>query len=112
MRLINADEVKKALMGWETDPTDEEIEYVIDNLPTVVESVRHGKWIVNKWGALVCSECNWCAPTIETGSLVSRRKEYDKSKYCWNCGAKMDGEENETNRCRRLLSKDETKRNI
>lgn len=35
MRLIDANKAKKALTGWETDPTDEEIEFVIDNLPTV-----------------------------------------------------------------------------
>ena len=35
MKMINADEAKKALMGWETDPTDEEIEYTIDNLPAI-----------------------------------------------------------------------------
>ena len=35
MRLVNADEVKRALMGWETDPTDEEIEITINRLSTV-----------------------------------------------------------------------------
>lgn len=34
-RLIEADAAKAALTGWETDPTDEEIEYAIDNIPTV-----------------------------------------------------------------------------
>jgi len=92
-RLIDAEEAKKALMGWETDPTDEEIEYTIDNLPAIDSApIRHGKWVVNKWGALVCSECNWNAPMIETGSFTTRRQEYDRSRYCWHCGAKMDGE--------------------
>ena len=41
-RLIDAYEAKKELTGWDTDPTDEEIEYTIDHLPTVdaVEVVR------------------------------------------------------------------------
>lgn len=41
-RLIDANEAKAALTGWETEPTDEEIEYVIDEIPTVdaVEVVR------------------------------------------------------------------------
>lgn len=84
MRLIDADKIPSEIVGYE----------FIKRMPTEdAILVKHGKWIVNKWGALVCSECNWCAPVIETGSLVSRRYEYDKSKYCWNCGAKMDGEE-------------------
>lgn len=33
-RYIDANLVKEALIGWETDPTDDEIEYVIDNIPT------------------------------------------------------------------------------
>ena len=92
-RLINAEEAKRALTGWGTDPTDEEIEYIIDNLPAVdATPIRHGKWVVNKWGALVCSECNWCAPVVEIGCVFPRHKEYDRSEYCWHCGAKMDGE--------------------
>ena len=41
-RLIYLEDAKEALTGWETDPTDEEIEYTLDNLPTVdaVEVVR------------------------------------------------------------------------
>ena len=33
-RYIDANLVKEALMGWDTDPTDEEIEYTIDKIPT------------------------------------------------------------------------------
>ena len=41
-RLIYLEDAKEALIGWETDPTDGEIEYTLDNLPTVdaVEVVR------------------------------------------------------------------------
>ena len=37
-RLIKADDVKAALLGWDTDPTDEEIEAAIDGCPTAVNS--------------------------------------------------------------------------
>ena len=39
---INREDAKKSLIGWDTDPTDEEIEYALDNIPTadVVEVVR------------------------------------------------------------------------
>ena len=41
-RMIYLDDAKEALTGWETDPTDEEIEYTLDCLPKVdaVEVVR------------------------------------------------------------------------
>ena len=41
-RYIDANLVKEALLGWDEDPTDEEIEYAIDNIPTadVVKVVR------------------------------------------------------------------------
>ena len=51
-----------------------------------VEPVRHGRWIIRRgqdwpeWAIrIVCSECG-----LVTG---------EKSKYCPNCGAKMDLEE-------------------
>lgn len=41
-KYIVADDLKMELIGWETEPTDEDIERVIDNMPTadVVEVVR------------------------------------------------------------------------
>ncbi len=41
-RLIYLEDAKKALIGWETDATDEEIEWTLDQLPKVdaVEVVR------------------------------------------------------------------------
>ncbi len=39
---IEREAAKEALTGWDTDPTDEEIEYTLDNIPTadVAEVVR------------------------------------------------------------------------
>lgn len=56
-----------------------------------VNPQKVGKWI-EKHGTIVCSECGWYAPRIETGCLANRHLEYHKSKYCWNCGAKMEDE--------------------
>lgn len=41
-RLIYLEDAKEALIGWETDPTDEEIEWTLDQLSKVdaVEVVR------------------------------------------------------------------------
>lgn len=60
-RLIYAEEAKKALTGWDTDPTDEEIEHTIDSIPTVpaIPAVV-GKWIVVEEGnfrTVTCSSC-------------------------------------------------------
>ena len=60
-RYIDANLVKDALLGWETEPTDEEIEYAIDNIPTadVVEVVRckDCKYYNNRYA--VCEHEHW-----------------------------------------------------
>lgn len=51
--------------------------------------VRKGKWITDKYGNVICSECGWCAPEIIVGCLVNRHLAYYKSNFCWHCGADM-----------------------
>lgn len=66
----------------------------INCLPSVdAVPVMHGRWLKNKYGETVCSECNNDALQVLTGCLVNRHFEYRKSKFCPNCGAKMDKEE-------------------
>ena len=60
----------------------------VDAVPVV-----HGRWITNKYGETVCSECNNNAMQVLTGCLVNRHLEYEKSKFCAHCGALMDGEQ-------------------
>ena len=45
------------------------------------EKIRYGRWIEDEYGILRCSECQ-------------HGKVY-KTNYCPNCGAKMDGGEND-----------------
>lgn len=48
------------------------------------DAVRHGKWLEAREKdpcQYICSECKWFVD--------------DDSKYCPNCGAKMDGERSE-----------------
>lgn len=88
-------------------------EFIVDEIPTAdVAPARHGRW--NKWNyapnrkaifldsaceqyktlgyphriilAFQCSECNMV-------SMVD--KSHGKYNFCPNCGAKMDGKENE-----------------
>ena len=59
---------------------------VIIEAPTAdVVEVKHGRWINRRFGSadVICSECR----TLET----NRDSNY-KSRFCPNCGAKMDGE--------------------
>lgn len=70
---------------------------IIDSCPTIdVAPVVHGRWIepslekTNKMGLCGsglcrCSVCRHEEPVFE---------EYPKYKYCPNCGAKMESEEN------------------
>lgn len=44
-RYIDADKAIDVLTGWDTDPTDEEIKWTIDKIPTAdVAEVKHGEW--------------------------------------------------------------------
>ncbi len=87
--LIRRDDVLKALLGWETDPTDEEIEYTIKSIPTAEPKV--GKWLWqladNGWADHICSVCGYTKNIDIHVSLGW--------KYCPNCGAKMEGKTNE-----------------
>lgn len=56
---------------------------VADVIPVV-----HGKWIFNDdWWEFRCTECH---------RAIGNVKKYD---FCPHCGAKMDGDNNETDRC-------------
>ena len=56
--------------------------------------VVHGKWINDSDGLPVCSECGEIA--LQRILLRFKQQEFYQhfvfSKYCPNCGAKMDGE--------------------
>lgn len=97
-RYIDADDLKMELIGWETEHTDEEIDRVIDNMPTAdVAPVVLG-W----WERVDSSYYRW---TPSGGTLVDRatyrcsrcgRGTAVKSNYCPNCGCRMDEEEGES----------------
>lgn len=90
-RLIDANaflERKKRLCNFET------LKNWVNAEPTI-DPVRHGKWELKRFGEdglnghFICSECNLTIPTRLT------RTDFEHkclSKYCPNCGAKMDKE--------------------
>ncbi len=85
MRLIDADDLKREpelLYGLTVAIT--EIQDVIDEAPTVEER-KHGRWIHS-----CCSICNARLPShIRLDYVLA--KDF---KYCYNCGAIMDGDKN------------------
>ena len=93
MRLIDADELFKWYTGARTKyPVGKDAEQYgtlmmyeifdeIDSAPTV-DPVKHGRWIEHGKNDNRCSLCGW-------GVWVNT------NNFCPNCGAKMDGEENE-----------------
>lgn len=58
------------------------------------EPVRHGHWY-NRGGRFRCSVCDNKALLKDIGGTGGWSHEYEqqKSPYCPNCGAKMDGNE-------------------
>ena len=102
MRLIDADKLEEDMFhnAFEVD-TDLQrwdsgcwirykmFENVIEKQPTIdAEPVRHGKWLFIRMhedgnGAYECSLCH----------MGERHFPQVKVNYCWNCGAKMESEE-------------------
>ena len=88
-RLIDA----KPLMqnGWHLVRTGESNSFLgsmsLADVPTVdAVEVVHGRWIsrICSYGTPKCSVCDWSIPYSEDSRL-------DATNYCPNCGAKMDG---------------------
>jgi len=66
----------------------------LDDAPIIeAEPVKHGKW-VNDNGLYRCSVCNNFTIT-GWASCIPIEQMNKTMKYCNNCGAKMDGEEDE-----------------
>lgn len=109
MRPIDADKLKLGLLATQKNVSDKAeamptrfkagvcvglaaaIQRVI-NAPTIeAEPVRHGRWLVKDNIYPVCSECSELSDYNCDGT-------HKQSPYCPNCGAKMDGgNENESN---------------
>lgn len=68
-----------------TDPIAERIKLI----PSVdVAPVRHGRWEDYEENTWQCSECG------EQFYLEDGTPQENEYRYCPNCGARMDGEEN------------------
>lgn len=100
MRLINADALKEAFeMDGYKSPY---VERLIDACPTV-DPLKHGKWEEG-----FCSICGAEAAYNDIDEAIfdydweenlryshtETRREYHKTPFCPDCGAKMDGGKN------------------
>jgi hypothetical protein len=95
-RYIDADKLKEECYKFTNDVSRSAMAFVqgqINAAPTAdVVEVRHGRWETEfAWSygyddhhRLTCSECG-----LSFTEDARRKNEY---KYCYQCGAKMDGE--------------------
>ena len=92
MRLIDADAAKKALTGWDTDPTDEEIERTIDEQPTIEAAP------VNKNSCGFCGKFNFGDAKAEVyrhganivlASALARFPVEEQFNFCPVCGRRV-----------------------
>ena len=63
------------------------------DLPPVTPQPKMGRWIVNEWGNISCSECGCTAlyDKVYPGESVFGKAIRVKSNFCPTCGAKMKG---------------------
>lgn len=113
MRLIDADALTEELKKWLKDKelhrslgTAEEIwcndaeievlETIIDDIsrmPTVeAKPIIHAKWEPDEESSVEkpCYRCSNC------GAVLEEDYNWHNHNFCYHCGAKMDGEENES----------------
>lgn len=73
-------------------PLDYNAQAIVERIKALPTAEMAGKWIEveNKWGGLEirCSECGAQVPRDEWGNAM-------QCAYCPNCGARMEGEEDE-----------------
>lgn len=77
-----------------TSLSPEEAAKYLDEIPAAdVAPVKHGRWY-SRGGRFRCSVCDNKAFLKDIGGTGGWSHEYEqqKSPYCPNCGAKMDGE--------------------
>ena len=97
MRLIDADAVKQFIYdnGYVYANT-------LDDFPTI-DLVKHGRWIYDKngmdfnLGAWLCSECGCKNNNLGMDNRINPHI-FSGSNYCPNCGARMDGGDEDAER--------------
>lgn len=74
----------------------DDVDFGVDKIPAAdVVEVRHGRWIITEYEFFTCSVCgesyyNGAESTAQAESYLNSGHTY---KYCPNCGACMDKED-------------------
>ena len=78
---------KRYKIGQTWELNFEELREVVNSLPVEdVGRIRHGKWIIRKWGDKgQCSECGFSCGNYDLNNF---------DNYCSHCGTKMEGVKN------------------
>lgn len=60
-----------------------------------VQEIRHGHWFILEYEYFTCSECGYYQPNGCDSTKEAKEKlaEGKVPKYCSECGARMDGDE-------------------
>lgn len=104
MRLIDADALNSALCvkcanGEISDTckvTGCGVVEIVGIMPTIeAEPVRHGRWILCKDQTGVDNDNNNFAYFCSCCHYQDVHATRADVKYCWNCGARMDGDKDE-----------------
>ena len=80
-RLLKESDVLEAILGWETDPLDEELERAVKAIPSADRPQAH--YIKGENGEWYCSNCK----RIDD--------KYSVANFCWYCGCRMKGTDDE-----------------
>jgi hypothetical protein len=92
MRLIDADALKAHFAWWKNDDMKDIFNTIVELQPTV-DPERHARWQEPEGGdgpgeRLVTFRCSACgASDLHANGMIV--------PYCWHCGAKMNGGEND-----------------
>ena len=88
MRLIDADALREYLLANFSYCAG--IEKALANAPTI-DPVKHGRWIMKEDKYYWWCECSECGSQPMKNRFNNLQ---ERSNYCPNCGARMDGDEN------------------
>lgn len=88
MRLVDADELREEILkeDYDNDTINNLLDLVDFSKTVDVEPIKHGRWFLERDpnGNPYCFHCSCCDSDYHHIGVTSA------TKYCPNCGAKMD----------------------